>query len=265
MTIRSIARLGSCGKSTKTETARSNQARIRRFGNDFVRSIRIGTGRSRSLNFASSVSPILKPRESGNSTSFIRRSTIETCCWTLYYPANGNDGPAPLPLIIYTHGGGWAAGSKQGIANGSFQVVFRRLLDHGFAVASVNYRLCKADSGVTMRDCVIDSKDAVRYLAKNSDTLKLDSRSVSSPWAIPLEGRSRRCCCCHRPNRCQATPRWRPFPTPCWPAFRGMVHATLRRRTYSTTTTGLASAIGLVLAYWDRIPTQAPNWNAIGK
>ncbi|MCB9873324.1 MAG: alpha/beta hydrolase fold domain-containing protein [Planctomycetaceae bacterium] len=93
----------------------------------------------------------------------------------LYYPTSkDSEVSPPHPVIIYTHGGGWAAGSKQGIANGSFAVVFQKLLDQGFAVASVNYRLCKPDSGVTMRECVIDSKDAVRYLAKNSDTLKLN-------------------------------------------------------------------------------------------
>ncbi len=94
----------------------------------------------------------------------------------LYYPTNKTtEVSTPPPVIVYTHGGGWAAGSKQGIANGSFKVVFEKLLDHGFAVASVNYRLCRPNSGVTMRDCVIDSKDAVRYLSKNSDTLNLDA------------------------------------------------------------------------------------------
>ncbi len=93
----------------------------------------------------------------------------------LYYPTNKTkEAGSPSPVIIYTHGGGWAAGSKQGIANGSFKIVFQKLLDLGFAVASVNYRLCRPDSAVTMRDCVIDSKDAVRYLSKNSDTLRLD-------------------------------------------------------------------------------------------
>ncbi len=91
----------------------------------------------------------------------------------LYYPTSGK-GEAPHPVIIYTHGGGWAAGSKHGITNGSFKDVFLRLVDHGFAVASVNYRLCQKDGAVTMRDCVIDSKDAVRYLSKNSDALKLN-------------------------------------------------------------------------------------------
>lgn len=94
----------------------------------------------------------------------------------LYYPVSDSGSERPLyPLVIYTHGGGWAAGSKQGIARGSFSIVFRSLLEQGFAVASVNYRLCKPNSGVTMRDCVIDCKDAVRYLAVNGDKLRLDA------------------------------------------------------------------------------------------
>ena len=93
----------------------------------------------------------------------------------LYYPTKTSDAVySGHPVIFYTHGGGWAAGSKQGIAKSSFSAVFGKLLDHGFAVASVNYRLCKMESGITMRDCVIDSKDAVRYLSKNGDTLNLD-------------------------------------------------------------------------------------------
>ena len=93
----------------------------------------------------------------------------------LYYPTDKKEMKVPHPLIVYTHGGGWAAGSKHGIARGSFKTVFKTLLDHGFAVASVNYRLCKKGSEVTMRDCVIDCKDAVRYLSSNGDSLTIDS------------------------------------------------------------------------------------------
>ncbi|PHS03527.1 MAG: lipase [Blastopirellula sp.] len=93
----------------------------------------------------------------------------------LYYPIQSmKEHTSTFPVVIYTHGGGWAAGSKQGITKGSFAAVFQKLIKHGFAVASVNYRLCRPNSPVTIRDCVIDSKDAVRYLAKNSDTLHLD-------------------------------------------------------------------------------------------
>lgn len=101
----------------------------------------------------------------------------------LYYPAsdrvaNEVSDEMQWPVVVYTHGGGWAAGSKQGVAKASFAAVFGRLLDRGFAVASVNYRLCRKGTDVTMRDCVIDCKDAVRYLAKNSQTLGLDHECV---------------------------------------------------------------------------------------
>ena len=57
----------------------------------------------------------------------------------LYYPTGvDSESDAAYPLIVYTHGGGWSAGSKQGIANGSFRAVFLPLIERGFAVASVN-------------------------------------------------------------------------------------------------------------------------------
>jgi len=112
----------------------------------------------------------------------------------LYYPTNQSAADtSPHPVIIYTHGGGWAAGSKQGIAKGSFKVVFKKLLDHGFAVASINYRLCNKKGTVMMRDCVIDSKDAVRYLAKNDGRFgwRTDCANVAPYFARVIAGRRR--------------------------------------------------------------------------
>ncbi len=90
----------------------------------------------------------------------------------LYYPTPRPAGKCPV--IIYTHGGGWAAGSKLGAGSASFAAVFKPLLAQGVAVASVQYRLYKPDNDVAVRDCVIDAKDAVRYLAKHSADLGLD-------------------------------------------------------------------------------------------
>ena len=93
----------------------------------------------------------------------------------LYYPTSRTEvGSQKPPVIVFTHGGGWAAGSRYKAASGSFAVVFSRLIEQGFAVAPVTYRLAKKDSNVAMRDCVIDCKDAVRYLAKNSESLGID-------------------------------------------------------------------------------------------
>ncbi|MGV3659071.1 MAG: alpha/beta fold hydrolase [Prosthecobacter sp.] len=77
-------------------------------------------------------------------------------------------------MVIYLHGGGWATGSKQHIAVGAFSDVCLKLLERGFAVAAVNYRLCKPGGSVAVRDCVTDVKDAVRHLSKHGDKLGLD-------------------------------------------------------------------------------------------
>jgi acetyl esterase/lipase len=82
----------------------------------------------------------------------------------------------PRPVIFYTHGGGWATGSKRGVSNASFGVVFNRLLDNGFAVVTIEYRLVKKDGTSTIRDCVIDSKDAVRFIAKNAKEYNIDPK-----------------------------------------------------------------------------------------
>ncbi|MDF1755892.1 MAG: alpha/beta hydrolase [Verrucomicrobiales bacterium] len=94
----------------------------------------------------------------------------------LYYPVAGS--AMPCPVIVYTHGGGWAAGSRFGAANGSFGAIFKELVKQGFAVVSVDYRLFSKGGSVRMRDCVIDCKDAVRYLVKNSSELKIDPEKL---------------------------------------------------------------------------------------
>ena len=97
----------------------------------------------------------------------------------IYYPKEIKKGEK-LPVIFYTHGGGWAAGSKHGAANASFKKVHTALLEKGFCVVSVGYRLWKKGGKVTMRDCVIDSKDGLRYLSKHSKKLGLDTNRFFS-------------------------------------------------------------------------------------
>jgi acetyl esterase/lipase len=60
----------------------------------------------------------------------------------------------PLPLIIWVHGGGWEAGSKENPKP-------LRFLSRGYAVASINYRLSQmAPFPAQIQDC----KAAVRHL-----------------------------------------------------------------------------------------------------
>lgn len=96
----------------------------------------------------------------------------------LYYPEK-KDPSGKHPLVVYTHGGGWATGSRNmGTGRGSIAQVVQGLVENGFCAALVEYRLCQQDGNVRIRDCVTDSKDAVRFLAKNSDKYAIDPNRV---------------------------------------------------------------------------------------
>jgi len=113
------------------------------------------------------------PRDLGVVYKTVGKRELE---FDIYYPAA--KASRPCPVIVYTHGGGWAAGSRFGASSGGFAPLFRILLDKGFCIVSVDYRLYNKGGTIQMRDCVIDSKDAVRYLVKNSKTLKIDPEQL---------------------------------------------------------------------------------------
>lgn len=89
-----------------------------------------------------------------------------------YFPVD--DTRSDKPVVLYTHGGGWAVGDKHGAGRGSFDAVHRQLLEEGFCVVSVDYRLVKKGGKTAMRDCVIDSKDALRFISAHHEQLGVD-------------------------------------------------------------------------------------------
>jgi acetyl esterase/lipase len=94
----------------------------------------------------------------------------------LYYPEKKQG--SPFPVVVYTHGGGWAAGSPKAAAKGRMNQVVAGLLEEGFAVAAIQYRLYNKDGNISIKDCVTDCKDGIRYLAKNKEELNLDTDRV---------------------------------------------------------------------------------------
>lgn len=95
----------------------------------------------------------------------------------LHYPSAPRP-DAGYPLVVFCHGGGWSAGNKTIGDKGVRFLAVNALTKEGFCVASVDYRLCTKDGRITIRDCVTDSKDALRYLAKNATGLSLDANHV---------------------------------------------------------------------------------------
>lgn len=93
----------------------------------------------------------------------------------LYRPADAGE---PLPLVIWIHGGGWRKGSKKGIGN------CVGLLKHGYALASVEYRL----SGEAKFPAAIeDSKAAVSFLRFNAARYGLDPERFGA-WGSSAGG-----------------------------------------------------------------------------
>jgi acetyl esterase/lipase len=81
----------------------------------------------------------------------------------LYLPEKAD---APLPLIIWVHGGGWEAGSKT-----QCQPLWQGFVARGYAVASLDYRL----SGDAIFPAQIeDCKAAIRWLRAHAKEYGLD-------------------------------------------------------------------------------------------
>ena len=79
-----------------------------------------------------------------------------------------NPAPGLKPLVVWVHGGGWSAGSKEhGPAMG--------LLKRGYVVASINYRL----SGDAVYPAQIeDCKAAIRWLRAHASALGIDPERI---------------------------------------------------------------------------------------
>ena len=82
-----------------------------------------------------------------------------------YKPSDRKEG---APLVVWVHGGAWRSGSRR-------QVPVLGLLDRGFALASVDYRL---SSQAPFPAQVHDIKAAIRFLRSKSEDLGIDSNQI---------------------------------------------------------------------------------------
>lgn len=82
-----------------------------------------------------------------------------------------------LPLIVWIHGGAWVAGDKN-------HPPVMPLIERGYAVASLNYRLAQnAPHPAQINDC----KSAVRWLRHNADKFNIDPNRIAS-WGHSAGG-----------------------------------------------------------------------------
>jgi len=82
----------------------------------------------------------------------------------------------PTPLVVFIHGGGFVAGSKEK----AFQTpqVIRRCLDSGVSFAAINYRYRSATLGV--QDVMRDSARAIQFMRSKAGEWNIDKTRVAS-------------------------------------------------------------------------------------
>jgi acetyl esterase/lipase len=73
------------------------------------------------------------------------------------------------PLVVYVHGGAWRSGSKS-------DVPIAKLLDHGFAIASVDYRL---STEAHFPAQIHDIKAAIRFLRAKAELFRIDTKRIA--------------------------------------------------------------------------------------
>jgi acetyl esterase/lipase len=73
------------------------------------------------------------------------------------------------PLVVYVHGGAWRAGSRE-------DVPIAGLLEHGFAIASVDYRL---STQARFPAQIHDIKAAIRFLRATADEFHINAGTIA--------------------------------------------------------------------------------------
>lgn len=90
----------------------------------------------------------------------------------VYLPAKTT---TKAPLIVWVHGGAWKRGDKTAFTYKNNRLL-TMLLNQGYAVASVNYRL---SGEATYPAAVQDINDAVEFLYQNSETYQVDKNRIA--------------------------------------------------------------------------------------
>jgi acetyl esterase/lipase len=82
------------------------------------------------------------------------------------------EGSGPFPLVVCLHGGGWQTGNKA-----AYGMVLQLFAQHGYAAASVDYRLAPRYPFPAQID---DVRRAARYLREHAVDLKVDPNRVAT-------------------------------------------------------------------------------------
>jgi acetyl esterase/lipase len=93
--------------------------------------------------------------------------------------------PAPLPMVLYVHGGGWNSGdSRHALAFADFPRALASLSAQGYVVVSMNYRLSQE---AHFPAALQDVKAAIRWLRGHAATYNGDATRLAV-WGMSAGG-----------------------------------------------------------------------------
>lgn len=98
--------------------------------------------------------------------TYVDKSVSASQKLDLYIPATPSK--SGWPLVVWIHGGGWKGGDKKGGP-------FYPLLENGFAVASLNYRLSDESKWPAQFD---DCQSALAFLRKHASEYNIDTKRM---------------------------------------------------------------------------------------
>ncbi len=79
----------------------------------------------------------------------------------------------PTPLVVFIHGGGFAGGRKENLPEDQLKA----MLDSGFAVMAINYRLVPK---ARYPDIYLDGVRAIQYARYNAKDLNIDKKKIAA-------------------------------------------------------------------------------------
>jgi acetyl esterase/lipase len=106
--------------------------------------------------------------EALHNLSYVPKSADSAHMLDLYFPSKEARADKPLCLIVWIHGGGWKSGSKD-------LKPFLPLVQNGFAVASINYRLAPETQ---FPGQIYDCKAAIRWLRAHAREYGIDPGKI---------------------------------------------------------------------------------------